>query len=81
MDPIQGDPKLFFSTSLNNHHPRGVLSALRVYSYPEEADGKPVCEKPIKDGISDHACDALRYYIVARLPSRSRLRMISYSTL
>jgi len=52
--------------SRTSRYPAGVLgihASLMGYRYPER---KPTDSKPLKDGIHDHACDALRYYVVSR---------------
>lgn len=40
-----------------------ALSLLRM-RYPEDRAGRPTADEPIKDGLDDHAGDALRYDIV-----------------
>jgi hypothetical protein len=69
LEPLQGPPLLFFSDSLSdNPSPRSVLNAIRGYSYPKAKDGKPLDSQPEKDGITDHACDLLRYLAVNFFP-------------
>jgi hypothetical protein len=41
----------------------GVHGAFMGYAYPKDKPGE---DEPAKDGIHDHACDALRYYAVNR---------------
>ena len=41
----------------------GIHGALMGYSYPKNKPGDPF---PAKDGRSDHATDALRYYVINR---------------
>ena len=57
--PAQGAPTLVV-------HPRceHLIKSLIGYRYPELATGPS--ELPAKDGIHDHACDALRYWFVNR---------------
>ena len=65
--PAKGRPTLYFARSLRSgpwaSSPRSILRALTTYRYPEQKDGRPVSDIPIKDGVSDHACDAVRYYV------------------
>jgi len=57
---------------------RSVVNALPGYSYSPIKDGKAVDLDPVKDGVTDHAADCIRYvaanyFPVARLMER-RLR-------
>lgn len=69
-------PRLYISKSVLAkaqtlpHHlrSRSVVNALRMYSYPQISDGKPVSNTPVKDGITDHACDCVRYAAVWYFP-------------
>jgi hypothetical protein len=41
---------------------RGLLRSLLGYTYPEVSGGRArKLDEPVKDGITDHACDAVRY--------------------
>lgn len=46
-----------------------LIQALEMYRYPEPKDDVQ-SEQPLKDGISDHACDALRMLMAYRFPQR-----------
>lgn len=76
--PIKGDPMLYFSSKLLvTKEPRAVLNAIRSYAYPKAKDGEPLDNDPVKDGISDHSCDCVRYlainfFPVVRLQTRVR---------
>lgn len=67
LDPLQGHPRLFISRDLVAHpyDPRRVerstFKAIQAYSYPEIRRGARVGTEPVKDGVSDHACDPTRY--------------------
>lgn len=65
LDPVDGDPKLRFATSLaqvNGGQTAPILPALRGYVYHLDVDGVPTT-RPRKDNINDHAVDALRYAV------------------
>ena len=63
--PADGVPTLYFSRSLAQHrNPRAVWNAVRTLHYPADKDGKPLSSKPDKDGITDHATDCLRYFVI-----------------
>jgi len=78
LEPVGKPPMLYFSADLlESQHPRCVIPAIRAYSYPVKKEGKDQEEKPIKDGITDHAMDLVRYlainfFPVVRLQSRVR---------
>jgi hypothetical protein len=51
----------------NSSKRRGVWKDIQRYSYPElRMDSSAVSDEPLKDGVSDHTMDALRYYAVNR---------------
>jgi hypothetical protein len=41
-----------------------LLNCIENYCYPSEKDNQALKEEPIKDGVHDHALDALRYFEV-----------------
>ena len=44
-----------------------TIRSMLGYTYaPNKANDKVIKEEPLKDGIHDHACDAVRYYFVNR---------------
>jgi hypothetical protein len=45
---------------------RGIIKDLSAYQYPELKDGRPITDVPLKDGITDHSIDSLRYWAVSR---------------
>ena len=51
---------------LEQGKPRGIVRDLGSYKYPEERDDKAIGDDPLKDGVHDHSCDALRYWAVGR---------------
>lgn len=59
--------RLRFSKKLREleyNKPRGILRDLTAYRYPEEKSGHALSDVPLKDGVTDHSCDALRYWSV-----------------
>ena len=69
LDPLAGPPRLYFARNLMaDHRPRSVINAIRAYSYPKAEDGKPMSAEPVKDGISDHAMDCIRYLVINKFP-------------
>lgn len=67
--PMDCDPLLLFARSLlANTHDRATIQALRTYHYPEWVDGRPIDDDPVKDGITDHAMDCLRYLAIKEFP-------------
>ncbi|MCK5805354.1 MAG: hypothetical protein KAI66_21165 [Lentisphaeria bacterium] len=77
LEPMDGTPRFYVSSEVARRakrlpkHLRGrsVVNALPGYSYDEPKDGRPVNQLPIKDGVTDHACDCVRYAVVAYFPS------------
>lgn len=67
-DPEAGLPtRLFFAKSLfktEQHQKRGIVRSMQGYRYPGEKYGQPLRSEPLKDGTTDHDCDALRYLVV-----------------
>lgn len=64
-----GERSLFFHRRLQGvGHERGILEALLRTAYPEVKDHKPLPDAPIKDGVYDHALDALRYSLINLFP-------------
>jgi hypothetical protein len=53
---------------------RGIVKDLGALAYPEMRDGRPVGDHPVKDGITDHSTDALRYFAVGRWLADPELR-------
>lgn len=53
---------------------RGIIRDLAAYKYPEVKDGRPITDKPEKDGTHDHFCDCIRYWSVGQWTSRHELR-------
>jgi len=67
MDPLDGDPLLVFSDSLQQTTTgitAPIVPAMRGYCYHLDASGQPTA-KPKKDNINDHMPDALRYIVAA----------------
>jgi len=60
-----------------------TIRSLEGYVYPESR-GEVIDENPLKDGINDHCCDALRYFFVNRFDHArwltSRIEQKSYTT-
>jgi len=54
----------------------GIIEDIESYRYPDTKDGKELKEAPLKDGTSDHGCDALRYFFINKFPIKnSKIRM------
>jgi hypothetical protein len=60
--------------ALEHGKERGIIRDLGALRYPEMKDGRPVTDKPLKDGVTDHSTDALRYFGVGMWMSRPELR-------
>ncbi len=56
-----GEIKLYISSNCKR-----VLSDIENYRYPRQSSEGQLSELPLKDGITDHTMDALRYIIVNR---------------
>ena len=55
---------------------RGVIRSMSSYRYPPERDGRAISDVPLKDGITDHDCDAMRYWAVGRWAADRKLRAL-----
>ncbi len=49
----------------------GIIEDLESYRYPENKENKELKDAPLKDGVHDHGCDALRYGIINKFPIRN----------
>lgn len=71
--PMDKTPRLYLSrdmverakTYANHVRGRASINAIQSYGYPED-DTSPV---PVKDGVSDHFCDCLRYFVMVHFPA------------
>lgn len=71
--------RLLFARSLHRGErgkKRGIIKSLGSYGYPELKDGRPVTDNPLKDGVYDHDCDALRYWGVGMWATTPELRRL-----
>lgn len=62
-----GERRLFIACKPGDNprksaYAQAVIRHLTTYSYAEHKEGKPLDERPIKDGQCDHCCDAVRYH-------------------
>lgn len=60
-------PRIYFARrleSLEQSQSRGVVKCLQNYRYPEDKYGHALHGNPLKDGVNDHANDALREWVV-----------------
>ncbi len=81
LEPHDGIPRLYFARDMCERaqtlalhlKARASINAFAGYSYPAEKDGALV-SIPVKDNITDHFNDALRYAIVYYFPA-ARLLM------
>jgi hypothetical protein len=68
LNPFLGEPSIYFADKLwHETNRRGIIQAMRAYSFPQEKEGRPISDEPVKDGISDHACDCIRYLTITKL--------------
>lgn len=75
LDPHGEEVRLRFSRTLAKvatGHTAPLIPAMRGYQWRKDRYGIPLTE-PHKDDITDHACDALRYAVVASLTYPSKL--------
>lgn len=65
LDPLEGAPKVLFSSQLPTRGPgfAGLRYSMTHYRWQRHADGT-LTDRPWKDDITDHPIDALRYAIV-----------------
>ena len=79
-NPDAGQPiRLKFSRALAQGEvgkERGVVKDLASYRYPKEKDGRAISDVPLKDGVTDHSCDAMRYWAVGRWECDPKLRRL-----
>jgi len=47
---------------------KGIIQDIETYRYHDEKEGHALKDVPVKDGLSDHGCDALRYFLVNMFP-------------
>lgn len=65
---VRNETRLYFSTALDKPKTvRGAVKDHMLYHYPPEKAGHPVKDQPLKDGLRDHSCDAVRYFAVGEL--------------
>ena len=65
--PVVGEPRLLFASSLSmgsDGEVAGILPAMLGYRYKVDQNGVAT-DEPLKDNVTDHAVDALRYIVVA----------------
>lgn len=60
----RGETRLYVSRDIADGGQRGIVKSLQGYSYKPGRGSEPISDQPVKDGVTDHACDALRYLIV-----------------
>lgn len=59
------ETRVYVASHLDNPKAkRGVVKDFLGYHYPAEKEGRPIKDKPEKDGVHDHTMDALRYFAV-----------------
>ena len=49
----------------------GIIEDIESYRYPDTKDGREIKEAPLKDGLSDHGCDSLRYFFINKFPIKN----------
>lgn len=67
--PSNGTPTLYLDSSMERGHERGSYAMLTGSEYPEDKQGRPISDEPIKCGWLDHTRDTWRYYLVNRYPA------------
>jgi len=68
--PTAGPPMLYVARSVaDREQRRGVMQVFRGYRY-DERDGVQKSDIPVKDGVVDHAADALRYLVCGVIRDR-----------
>lgn len=71
--PLDKVPRLYFAKDMMDRantlaqHVRGraSINAIMSYAYPEDNTSS----QPVKDGVSDHFCDCVRYFVVLHFPA------------
>lgn len=72
-------PRIRFSKRLLREErgkKRGITKDLSSYHYPDPKDGRAISDEPVKDGVTDHSCDALRYRAVGMWMTNPELRKL-----
>lgn len=59
---------------------RGIVKDLAAYRYPEDKDGRAISDIPLKDGVTDHYCDAVRYFAVGMHATNAELRRLDQTS-
>ena len=68
--PTAGPPMLYVARAWpTTGQRRGVMLVFRGYRY-DERDGVQKSDIPVKDGVVDHAADALRYLVCSVIRDR-----------
>ena len=76
-------PRIFFSEHLRNGEKsvgmpgapaRGIIRSLAGLKYPEHKPDRPIDDNPLKEGVFEHAVDALRYLVVGLYVTNPKLR-------
>lgn len=86
LEPLDGQPRLFFARALDlktkaiqerHLRQRCVLEAIIAYAYkPLDGRVRTALDIPIKDGVTDHAMDCLRYLAVNYFPQARLLATV-----
>ena len=72
LDPVDGPPMLYLSADMAGRQDRrALIKSMLNYRYKQRADGTIDTMRAVKDGLTDHAADCLRYACVV-LAERSR---------
>lgn len=69
-----GNVRLTFSSKLSRSHERAILVGLPKYRWD------PRTRLPVKDNLTDHALDALRYLVCQLLPPTERTALVDDPT-
>ena len=60
---VNGERRLHINKKCKN-----IIHDIETYRYHDEKEGHALKNIPIKDGLSDHGMDALRYFLVNQFP-------------
>tara|TARA_R100001594_G_C4052823_1_gene265312 strand:- start:4949 stop:6337 length:1389 start_codon:yes stop_codon:yes gene_type:complete len=58
----------------------GIIADIESYRYPDDRENRDLKDLPLKDGVHDHGCDALRYLIVNLFPIKNFQLRKKYDT-
>ncbi len=67
---VDGETSLYFNAELSDpNRERGVIASIQGSQYPSHKEGSSLSDSPKKEGIFEHARDALRYPLINIFPA------------